>query len=93
MGLILIVLNLVLIGFVGFLIYTIRQLYKVSESKNMSVSELMASIEKEPDSVSHAYFYEQTGVWSTSEGIDWTEDLYANEGSKNTKLYDISAVS
>jgi hypothetical protein len=89
MGILLIVLNLVLICFVGFLIYTIKQLYKVSESKNIPVSELMSALEKDPDTVSHAYFYEQSGAWSTSEGIDWSEDLDAKEGSKNIALYDI----
>ena len=82
MGLLLIILNIVLIGFVGFLIYTIKQLYKVSESKNIPVSELMSELEKDPATISHAYFYEQSGAWSTSNGIDWAN-------SKNIVLYDI----
>jgi hypothetical protein len=89
MGILLITLNFVLIAFVGFLIYTIKQLYKVSESKNVPVSELMAVLEKDPTNISHAYFYEQSGAWSTSEGIDWSEDINSKESSKNILLHDI----
>ena len=85
MGLLLILLNLIFIGFVGFLIYAIQQLYKLSESKNIPVLDLMMAIENDPSSISHAYFYEQSGAWSIGDGIDWSDDI----NSKNITLYDI----
>ena len=85
MGLLSILLNLIFIGFVGFLIYAIKQLYKLSESKNIPVLDLMTAIENDPSSISHSYFYEQSGAWSIGDGIDWSDDM----NSKNITLYDI----
>ena len=42
----------------------------------------MSELEKDPATISHAYFYEQSGAWSTSNGIDWAN-------SKNIALHDI----
>ena len=67
------------------LLYVIQQLYKVSDEKNVPAREIMSILEKDPVNVSHAYFYEQSGAWSTSEGMAWADET----NSKLTTTYDI----
>ena len=80
-----IILNIITISMVLVLLYVIQQLYKISDEKNIPVREIMSIIEKDPVNISHAYFYEQSGAWSTSDGMAWADE----PNSKLTTLYDI----
>ena len=80
-----IILNIITISIVLVLLYVIQQLYKISDEKNIPAREVMSMIEKDPTNISHAYFYEQSGAWSTSDGMAWADEY----NSKLTTLYDI----
>ena len=91
MGKISIFLNVVTVVIILYLLRAIRDIYKFSEHKDMSIGELFRVLEKEPSSVSHAYFYEHKGIWSTGDGYDWEKDAFAKEG-KDVTTYDIQEV-
>ena len=85
MGILGIALNIITISIVLVLLYVIQQLYKVSNEKNVPAREIMSIIEKDPSSISHAYFYEQSGSWSTTDGMAWADE----PGSKLSNMYEI----
>ena len=91
MGAFSVILNLITIIAVIILLNVIKNLYAFSEKKDMTVPELFRVLEKEPSSVSHAYFYEHKGVWATGDGYNWQDDRFAKEG-KNLTVYDIQDV-
>lgn len=91
MGAFSVILNLITILFIIFLLNVIKNLYAFSEKKDMSVVDLFKVLERAPESVSHAYFYEHKGVWSTGDGYNWQDDRFAKEG-KNVTVYDITDV-
>ncbi len=84
MGIISILFNIVTLCAVFVTIYIISKLYKSALDQNVSVRDVMATLENDPDTVSHAYMYARTGKWSISEGADTFGE------SKNLKFYDIS---
>ena len=87
MGIVSILFNIVTLCAVFVTIFIISKLYKSAFDQNVSVRDVMASLENDPDTVSHAYMYAQTGSWSASQGGDaWGE-------SKNIKIYDIPTSS
>lgn len=91
MGAFSVILNLITIIAVIILLNVIKNLYAFSEKKDMSVSDLFRVLEREPASVSHAYFYEHKGIWSTGDGYNWQDDRFAKEG-KNVEVYNIQDV-
>lgn len=91
MGTVSVVLNIVTIGMIIYLLKVINDIYKFSENKDMTVGELFRVLERDPANVSHAYFYEHKGLWSSGDGYDWEKDRFAKEG-KNVTTYDIQEV-
>ena len=91
MGAFSVILNLITIIIIIVLLNVIKNLYTFSDKKDMSVGELFRVLEKEPASVSHAYFYEHKGVWATGDGYNWRDDRFAKEG-KDLTVYDIQDV-
>ena len=91
MGAFSVILNLITIIAIIILLNVIKNLYAFSDRKDMTVSELFRVLEKEPASVSHAYFYEHTGMWSPGDGYNWQDDRFAKEG-KNVTIYNIQDV-
>jgi len=91
MGKLSIFLNIVTIVIIVYLLKVIKNLYKFSDHKDMSVGELFRVLERAPSSVSHAYLYEHKGLWSTGDGYDWEKDAFAKEG-KDVTTHDIQEV-
>lgn len=52
------------------LLYTLRDVYKVSSDKEISAREAMDMIERDPSTISHAYFYDHDGPWVNAEGYE-----------------------
>ena len=58
-------------------------------SKFLSSIALDWAILKDPDTISHAYFYDQHGEWTPAKGIDWSNDINSHENQKSLSNYDI----
>ena len=52
------------------LLYTLRDVYKVSSDKEISAREAMNMIERDPSTISHAYFYDHNGPWVNADGYE-----------------------
>ena len=88
-GLLSVTLNLITLFLVGCMVYIITKLYKTGSDQGISPLDVMRNLEKNPETISHAYFYDQYGEWTPAKGLDWSDDINSFENQNSLSNYPI----